>query len=116
MKNPDHMTGRPSENERRGAPGETPSGQTPDLRQRPLHDDISACARRLWESYGQPSGRDEQIWLEAEQQLLGADPQVKSDNEGGAVSAETLREAEVAPRAAATPSQSAKSSKSGRKS
>ena len=44
-----------------------------DLRTRPLYDDVSQRARDLWESYGKPSGRDEEIWLEAERQMLGTD-------------------------------------------
>lgn len=36
---------------------------------RPSHDEIAGRARQLWSDYGQPSGRDEEIWLEAERQL-----------------------------------------------
>jgi hypothetical protein len=35
----------------------------------PSHDEISTKAREIWESYGRPAGRDEEIWLEAERQL-----------------------------------------------
>jgi len=44
----------------------------------PSHEDISQRARELWESYDRPQGRDEAIWLEAERQLLGIDPNVES--------------------------------------
>ena len=44
----------------------------------PSHEDISQRARKLWEGYDRPQGRDEAIWLEAERQLLGIDPQVES--------------------------------------
>ena len=56
------------------------------------HEDISARARQLWESYGQPSDRDNEIWLEAERQLLGADPIVEVKN-GESVSAAQFDEA-----------------------
>lgn len=36
---------------------------------RPSHEEIAGRARQLWSDYGQPSGRDEEIWLEAERQL-----------------------------------------------
>lgn len=35
----------------------------------PSHDDVARCARELWQNYGQPSGRDLEIWLEAERKL-----------------------------------------------
>ncbi|HWL16577.1 MAG TPA: DUF2934 domain-containing protein [Opitutus sp.] len=35
----------------------------------PSHEEITKKARELWESYGQPHGRDEEIWLEAERLL-----------------------------------------------
>lgn len=53
-----------------------------DVRRIPLHDEISSRARELWEKYGRPADRDEEIWLEAERQLLGADPQVRKVGSG----------------------------------
>lgn len=47
----------------------------------PTHDDIARRARELWEGYERPQGRDEQIWLEAERQLLGIDPLVESKDD-----------------------------------
>ncbi|MEO6568492.1 MAG: DUF2934 domain-containing protein [Opitutaceae bacterium] len=38
----------------------------------PTHNDISQCARELWTQWGQPTGRDEAIWLEAESRLNDA--------------------------------------------
>lgn len=35
----------------------------------PTHDEISQKAKELWENYGRPSGRDEEIWFEAERAL-----------------------------------------------
>lgn len=55
------------------------------------HEAISQRARELWESYGRPEGRDNEIWLEAERQLLGVDPKVESAGEGS-VSAEDFDE------------------------
>lgn len=43
------------------------------IRRETTHEEIARRARALWEQYGQPSGRDEQIWLEAERQLRGLD-------------------------------------------
>ena len=43
------------------------------------HEDISQRARELWEGYGRPEGRDEQIWLEAESQLAGVKAQPKAE-------------------------------------
>jgi len=37
-----------------------------------LQETISRRARELWQRYGCPSGRDEEIWLEAERQVLGS--------------------------------------------
>ncbi len=35
----------------------------------PTQDEISRKAKELWETYGRPAGRDEEIWLEAERAL-----------------------------------------------
>jgi hypothetical protein len=35
----------------------------------PTHDEISAQARQRWEQAGQPVGRDEEFWLQAEREL-----------------------------------------------
>jgi hypothetical protein len=40
-------------------------------------ENISQRARELWEQYGRPEGRDTEIWLEAERQLLGVDSKVE---------------------------------------
>ncbi len=34
------------------------------------HDQISACARRVWEKKGRPEGQDRDIWLETERRLI----------------------------------------------
>jgi Protein of unknown function (DUF2934) len=36
----------------------------------PSHDEISQCARKLWTESGQPEGRDQAIWFEAERRLI----------------------------------------------
>ncbi len=38
----------------------------------PTHEEISHKARELWENYGRPAGRDEEIWFEAERALQTA--------------------------------------------
>jgi hypothetical protein len=47
------------------------------LRPSASQEDISQRAQQLWEGYGRPAGRDKEIWLEAERQLLGVDPLVE---------------------------------------
>lgn len=74
------------------APTHPQSTAQPDLRTAPLHEETARAARELWVSYGRPSGRDEEIWLEAERQLLGVDSSV-ARLPGGGVSASGLREA-----------------------
>ena len=37
----------------------------------PTHDEITLRARSLWEERGQPSGQDDDIWLQAERELRG---------------------------------------------
>jgi hypothetical protein len=64
---------------------------TPDTRTLPLHDTVAQSAYSLWKKYGEPAGRSNEIWLEAERQLLGADLEV-NQQETGAVSAHTLSE------------------------
>lgn len=53
----------------------SPAGQTSPStaprREKPPHQEIADRARTLWNKYGCPSGRDEEIWLEAERQLIG---------------------------------------------
>lgn len=74
-------------------PPEDPASAAPKhTRDLPLHDAISARARRLWEENRQPSGRDVEFWLEAERQVLGADPEVRAVP-GGAVSEQQYSEA-----------------------
>jgi hypothetical protein len=34
------------------------------------HDEIAQCARELWTESGQPEGRDQAIWFEAERRLV----------------------------------------------
>ncbi len=38
----------------------------------PSRDEIAPCARDLWAEAGQPEGRDEEFWLEAEYRLRSA--------------------------------------------
>lgn len=45
--------------------------QRAEIRQQVTQEQISRRAEELWRQYGCPEGRDEAIWLEAEQQLLG---------------------------------------------
>jgi len=47
------------------------------------HDQISACARLVWERKGRPEGQDKEIWLETEQRLIGWHR--PSTDEGGAM-------------------------------
>ena len=38
--------------------------------QDPTHEEIAACAHRIYESEGRPNGRDLEHWLQAEAQLI----------------------------------------------
>lgn len=60
-----------------------------DTRTLPLHDAISRQAEKLWQRYGRPQGRDDEIWREAEGQVLGSDRQA-NQQPGGAVPAAPL--------------------------
>jgi len=52
------------------APSKTAtSAPAPKPARIPTHEEITLRARALWEAKGRPSGRDEEIWLEAEAQL-----------------------------------------------
>jgi len=50
------------------------------------YQDITQRARKLWECYGRPEGRDEEIWFKAERQVRGSNPLIE-DKSGGSVSA-----------------------------
>jgi len=36
----------------------------------PTHDEIAACARRIYETEGRPEGKAMEHWLQAEAQLI----------------------------------------------
>jgi hypothetical protein len=61
----------------------------------PLHESIATRAYELWDRYGRPPGRDVEIWLEAERQLLGTDARI-ADQGFGSVPAPLLRQATAA--------------------
>ncbi|HET7537266.1 MAG TPA: DUF2934 domain-containing protein [Candidatus Didemnitutus sp.] len=69
---------------------------SPDTRELPLNTEIARHAYDLWEKYGHPEGRDIEIWLEAERQLLGVDANVNR-LAGGAVRSQPLEDALYAP-------------------
>jgi len=70
------------------------------------HDEISARAQQLWEDFGRPVGRDEEIWLQAERALRDSTPP-SSETVAPAASDRAPVEASNAPRgkssASATP-------------
>jgi len=60
----------------------------------PLHDEIAVRAYELWEKRGRPEGHDVAIWLEAESQLLGTNPEVNQPpGLSGAISSDQASEA-----------------------
>jgi hypothetical protein len=75
-----------------------PTSAAPDLRTLPLEEKIAANAHELWQNYGRPAGRDLDIWLEAERQVLGPDPEISLV--GGASPTGALRQS--APSASTT--------------
>src|SRR5580700_5588024 len=46
------------------------SASSPGAHLPPSHEEIARQAEALWREKGCPHGRDDEIWLEAEQQLL----------------------------------------------
>lgn len=57
----------------------TPFAAPEDSPHAPLHNDIAQCASELWLQYGQPVGRDFEIWLEAEQRLFSNKPVLREE-------------------------------------
>ena len=51
---------------------------------KPSHEQISLRAELLWKAKGTPSGQDEQIWLEAEQQLYDEAKELLSNSAASA--------------------------------
>ena len=47
----------------------------------PTHEQVAIRAELLWKAQGSPTGRDEQIWLEAERQLFEETREVTSSAE-----------------------------------
>lgn len=72
---------------RKSRPASVP--MTADTRTIALHDNIAQQARKLWDRYGRPAGRDDEIWFEAERQVLGADRKA-NEQPGGAIPAAPL--------------------------
>lgn len=71
---------------------ENPVSASPqNTRAKPLREEIARRAYQLWQENGEPSGRDEEFWLKAELQVLGADGTVRIDG-GGAVDAKQYAE------------------------
>lgn len=67
----------------RAEPADLPRGE----RLPPRHDEVARRARALWEKYGKPVGRDEEIWLEAERELRG----ISFPTSGGTVRYQSTR-------------------------
>jgi hypothetical protein len=69
------------------------------------HEEISRRAQELWEQYGRPTGRDEDIWLEAERQLRTT---TATSSSPAARPAERLNDGTIAPamKSAAAPAAS----------
>ena len=47
----------------------------------PSHEEITQRAREIWQQSGSPGGRDTEIWLEAERQLMAGAPDADSSSE-----------------------------------
>jgi hypothetical protein len=71
------------------APSQATEARPEDLRNVDLHQSIAQLAYELWRAYDEPAHRSQEIWLEAEKQLLGADPRI-SHTGGGAVATSPL--------------------------
>jgi DUF2934 family protein len=53
-----------------------------DVRAIPLREEISRRAHQIWEENGQPNGRDDEFWLTAEREVLGADQSIRAEGKG----------------------------------
>ena len=73
------------------SPKNTVEASPKNTRALPLHDEIARRAEQLWVENGRPSGRDEEFWLKAELEVLGADDSVRLTG-SGAVSAKQYEE------------------------
>ena len=80
-----------------------PPGSATDAK--PSHEQISIRAELLWKAKGSPSGRDEEIWLEAERQLYDeareiiADlPKTSSEDPNPSLGAQSSAAEEMKPR------------------
>lgn len=76
----------------------------------PTHEQISRLAHELWEKRGQPAGRDDDIWLEAEKQLHEA---YESSNGRTGSGAAAVPESSLAKSSSASPSSGSSSSRNG---
>ncbi len=62
---------------------DTPANAAPkDVRTIPLREEITKRARQIWEQNGSPSDRDEEFWLKAEREVLGADQSIRVEGNG----------------------------------
>lgn len=43
-----------------------------------IHEEVAKRAQQIWQEYGRPSGRDEEIWFEAERRLSAGTPDATS--------------------------------------
>ncbi len=50
----------------------------------PTHEEVAQRAHELWEEYGQPSGRDVEIWMEAEKRISLESAEAESKGAGSA--------------------------------
>ena len=51
------------------------------MNNKPTQEEVAQRARKIWQDYGCPSGRDTEIWFEAERQLgAGSSDSEKSDS------------------------------------
>ena len=53
-----------------------------DVSATPLREEISRRAHQIWEENGSPHGRDDEFWLKAEREVLGADQSVRAEGKG----------------------------------
>ena len=65
----------------------------------PSHDAVAQRARQIWQKYGSPSGRDTEIWLEAERELTAdsARPGSTTERLKSETAAESMVENHISP-------------------
>lgn len=92
---------------------ESTSSLSAGNRVQPSHEEISRRAQELWERYGRPTGRDEEIWLEAERALQTTPEAAPTAPESASLAEASASLTEAPMTSAPTPSAAPRKSRAG---